>query len=154
MRRIIRTLATDVEEDTAERVAAVTFGRPARLVRTTRRDNVAVRRTASQRLGKLLEAEIEFNPAGTPEERAKQLVRLGQRFGDDVASTGSVHTGAEERIAMSPKMAAATVGGPQVNSAASHVAQARNQSHHQLRLATPVGIERSRSLFNWPRLSA
>jgi hypothetical protein len=81
MRRIIRTLATDVEEDTSERVAAALSSDPRVWYALLERDNVTVRRTASQRLGKLLEAEIEFDPAGTPEERAKQLAKLGERFG-------------------------------------------------------------------------
>ncbi len=81
MRRIIRTLAAEVDEDTPERVAVALAGDPRVWYSLLARDDVAVRRTAGQRLGKLLAAEIEFHPDGTPEQRTEELARLAERFG-------------------------------------------------------------------------
>jgi hypothetical protein len=82
IRRIMRSLASDGDEDTPDRVMPWLTGDPRIWYGLLQRDSAKVRRTAANRIARLLDAAIQFNPDGTPEERKRQLAQMRERFGD------------------------------------------------------------------------
>jgi hypothetical protein len=85
IRRIMRSLTTDGDEDTPDRVTPWLTGDPRIWYALLQHTNAKVRRTAATRLAELLDAAIEFDPDGTPDERQRQLAMLRERFGDTFA---------------------------------------------------------------------
>ncbi|MBI2826082.1 MAG: hypothetical protein HYX69_15465 [Planctomycetia bacterium] len=81
MRRIIRQLSGGGEEDTPDRVAFWLADDPRAWFAILSRASVSKRRTATEKLGQLLEVTLPFDPDAPADEREAQLERLKERFG-------------------------------------------------------------------------
>ncbi len=81
VRRVIRGLARDADEDTTDRVVPWLSGDPRVWYALLARDDLRVRTIAASQLAKLLEAKLDFDAAAEPELRRVQRERLHERFG-------------------------------------------------------------------------
>jgi hypothetical protein len=81
VRRVLRGLAKDADEDTTDRVVPWLTGDPRVWYALLTRDNVRVRSIAAGQLKKLLDAEFTFDPAAQPDQRRMEIERLHERFG-------------------------------------------------------------------------
>jgi hypothetical protein len=81
VRRVIRGLDKNADEDTPERVVPWLTGDPRVWYALLSRDDLRVRGIAVEQLSKLLETKLDFDPAADPTERALQRERLHERFG-------------------------------------------------------------------------
>ncbi|HVU88016.1 MAG TPA: hypothetical protein VHD36_11905 [Pirellulales bacterium] len=81
VRRVIRSLAKDADEDRPDRVLPWLTGDPRIWYALLAREDEHVRSVAAGQLAKLLDAKLEFDPAAEPELRRAQRERLHERFG-------------------------------------------------------------------------
>jgi len=82
IRRIMRTLGTDGDEDKPERVTSSLVADPRVWYSLLDRNDPQVRRVAADRLGQLLGAAIEFHPDAPNEQRAAEREQLTERYPD------------------------------------------------------------------------
>jgi hypothetical protein len=79
-RRLVRELSADASEDAPERVAAWLTEDASVWFALLQRDDESVRYTATERLSRLLNAAIDFDPAADNAVRDHQRAKLRQRF--------------------------------------------------------------------------
>jgi hypothetical protein len=82
IKRVMRSLSSEGDEDTPERVTLWLSGDPRTWYALLSRRDLAVRRTALARLSRLLEAAVDFTPEASLTERNRQLAILRERFAD------------------------------------------------------------------------
>jgi hypothetical protein len=82
VRRVMRSLTSEGDEDTPERVTLWLTGDPRIWYALMSRSDLTVRRTALARLSRLLEAAVDFAPEASLAERNRQLATLRERFAD------------------------------------------------------------------------
>lgn len=81
VRRVIRGLDKNADEDTPDRVLPWLTGDPRIWYALLSRDDLRVRGIAVEQLSKLLETKLDFDPAAEATERELQRQRLHERFG-------------------------------------------------------------------------
>lgn len=82
VRRVVKQLTGDGEEDTPNRVAFWLSEDPRVWYALASRDDVAKRRVAASRLTRILAAPIEFDPNAAAEVRADQLQRIREEHSE------------------------------------------------------------------------
>jgi len=82
VRRVVRQLTGDGEEDTPDRVAFWLAEDPRVWHALASRDDLTKRRIAASRLSLLLPAPVEFDPEATAEQRTSQLTRIREQHAE------------------------------------------------------------------------
>jgi hypothetical protein len=93
VRRVIRGLDKNADEDTPDRVVPWLTGDPRIWYSLLARDDLRVRSIAAEQLAKLLDAKLDFDAAADPAERELQRGRLHERFGAIVDSPAPAEVG-------------------------------------------------------------